>query len=142
MLCVATAGTIAALTVSGFTLGWTHSVERTRWLETWVIEGDAMRLASASVEGSGAGIALPDDAIWTDGRWTYEPDLPALRSLDLASSGLTPSPWTFCPMDEPCVSLGGKAGDEVRIWVDTICVTGNADRSAANAVHFGGSAYE
>ncbi len=34
-LCILAAGKTTVLAVASFTLAWTHSVERTRWIETW-----------------------------------------------------------------------------------------------------------
>lgn len=121
MLCVASAGAIAALAVSSFSLGWTHSVEKTQWQEHWVVQAEALQLVQASVEGPGAGIAVPPDAVWDEGRWTYVPSLPPLPELVLAASGMTPSPWTLCLPDGNCRSLGGEAGEPVRIWVAPLC---------------------
>ena len=121
MLCIAAAGIVTALATPGFTLSWTHSVERTQWQESWMVEERGLRLVKASVEGSGAGIAVPDDAVWADGRWTYAPRLPLLESLDLAASGMTPSPWTLCPERGPCLTLGSEPGQGVRLWSGAAC---------------------
>jgi hypothetical protein len=121
MLCIASAGTIAALAASSFTLSWTHSVEHTQWRESWVVQGDRMQLVEASVEGAGAGIAVPADAIWADGRWSYTPTLPPVPDLNLAASGMTPSPWTLCTPGGQCMALGAEAGDAVRIWAGKGC---------------------
>lgn len=121
MLCIATAGTIAALAASSFTLSWTHSVEKTHWQEHWQVEASAIKLVEASVQGSGAGIGLPPDAIWADGRWTYTPALPALPELVLAASGMTLSPWTLCTGEKTCMTLGQAAEEPIRIWASPIC---------------------
>lgn len=121
MLCIAAAGIVTALATSSFTLSWTHSVEHTQWRETWAVENGGLHLVAASVEGSGAGIAVPEDAVWADGRWTYAPALPPLRSLDLAASGMTPSPWTLCPADGPCLTLGDKPGQNIHLWPAPLC---------------------
>jgi hypothetical protein len=121
MLCIASAGTVMALAASSFTLGWTHSVEKTLWQEHWVVEAQTLKLVRASVEGPGAGIAVPPDAVWDGGRWTYRPAIPPLPELVLAASGMTPSPWTLCLPDDSCQSLGAEAGAPVRIWAATAC---------------------
>ena len=36
-LCILAAGKTTVLAVASFTLAWTHSVERTRWIETWTV---------------------------------------------------------------------------------------------------------
>lgn len=121
MLCIAAAGAVTALVASSFTLSWTHSVERTQWRESWVVEGHGLRLVAASVEGPGAGIAVPDGARWADGRWTYEPVLPPVRNLNLAASGMTPSPWTLCPSGGACLTLGNEPDPDIRLWADVAC---------------------
>ncbi|KRA40303.1 hypothetical protein ASD80_12620 [Devosia sp. Root635] len=121
MLCIASAGAVAALAASSFTLSWTHSVEHTQWRESWVVQGDRLQVVEASVEGSGAGIAVPPDAVWADGRWSYKPVLGPLPSLNLAASGMTPSPWTLCTPDGQCLALGEKAGEVARLWAGPSC---------------------
>jgi len=121
MLCLASAGAIAAFAASSFTLSWTHSVERTLWRESWVVADDRLALVEASVEGSGAGIALPPDAVWSEGRWHYVPDLPPVPELVLAASGMTASPWRFCLPDGSCQDLGRTAGAPDRIWAAADC---------------------
>ncbi|MHA6300126.1 DUF1850 domain-containing protein [Devosia sp. CAU 1758] len=121
MLCVASAGTVMALVASSFTLSWTHSVEKTQWRESWLIEGESLKLAEASVEGPGAGIAIPPDAVWADNRWTYLPRLPPLPELVLAASGMTPSPWLLCITDGACHTLGATTDDPVRLWAAPAC---------------------
>ena len=46
-LCIAAAGLAVEIAVSGFTLAWTHTVEKTEWQEDWRIEGDRLMLAEA-----------------------------------------------------------------------------------------------
>lgn len=121
MLCIAAAGVVTALAASSFTLSWTHSVEHTEWRESWLVQDNRLHLVEASVEGAGAGIAVPPDAIWADGRWTYTPDLPPLPSLNLAASGMTPSPWTLCTSDSPCLTLGAEPDATIRLWTAETC---------------------
>jgi len=121
MLCIAAAGVVTALSVPGFTLSWTHSVERTEWRERWRIKEHELVLVEASVEGAGAGIDLPDDALWSDGHWTFRPRLKPLVSLSLAASGATTGGWTLCPLETDCLMLGAEAGEPVRIWADETC---------------------
>ena len=120
MLCIASAGAVVALAASSFTLGWTHSVERTEWLERWEVTPAGLQLFEASVEGSGAGIDLPADAIWSDGRWTYQPRLPPVESLTLAASGMTVTPWTLCT-GRRCMTLGAESGETAKLWFGKVC---------------------
>ncbi len=124
MLCLATAGMVSALAASSFTLIWTHSVEKTRWQETWQVLDTALQPVEASVEGAGAGIDLPPDAVWAAGRWTYVPRLPPVPELVLAASGMTPSPWRLCLPGGNCRDLGAVAGEVIRIWAAETCSPG------------------
>ncbi|WP_108460208.1 DUF1850 domain-containing protein [Devosia naphthalenivorans] len=119
-LCIASAGSIMTLLAGSFSLSWTHSVEKNTWMERWQVEGDRLALVWASVEGSGAGIDLPQDAVWEDGRWTYRPSLPPLTRLNLAASGATVGGWQFCAGGN-CQELGARAGEAVSIWVADVC---------------------
>jgi len=121
MLCIASAGALTALMATSFSLSWTHSVELTQWREEWRVSGERLALVRASVEGPGAGIAVPPDAVWENGRWTYVPELPPLASLDLAASGATPSPWTLCPDAGQCLTLGQDPGAAIRLWAAPDC---------------------
>ncbi|HTN63250.1 MAG TPA: DUF1850 domain-containing protein [Devosia sp.] len=116
-LCIATAGTILAVVASSFSLSWTHSVEKTEWVEYWQVQQGRLALVSASVKGSGAGVAIPDDAVWLGDHWSYHPTLPPLASLNLAASGATVSGWTLCA-DGQCYQLGREAGAGISIWAD------------------------
>lgn len=115
MLCLATAGTVTALATASFTLGWTHSVEHTHWEESWRLSKGRLELVSASVEGSGAGIALPDDAVRFGDKWVFKPTLPPLIELNLAASGVTGGGWTLCTPDE-CLIVGKTPEREIRLW--------------------------
>lgn len=74
-LCIAAGGKLIALAATAFSLNWTHSVEKTVWSENWIVQGNALKVVEASVEGSGAGIELPETAVLRDGRWVYAPQL-------------------------------------------------------------------
>jgi hypothetical protein len=125
MLCIAAAGVVTALATTSFTLGWTHSVEHTHWEERWRIEQGQLSLVSASVQGSGAGIAIPDDAMWAGGVWTYVPSLPPMNSLNLAASGATGSGWRLCGEDGQCLELGEDPDLPVRLWTAPACLAEN-----------------
>ncbi|HEV7346627.1 MAG TPA: DUF1850 domain-containing protein [Devosia sp.] len=120
-LCVATAGTVMTLLATSFSLSWTHSVEKTRWIEHWQVEDDHLSLVRATVEGPGAGIDLPPDATWEGDRWTYRPKLPPLPRLTLAASGATTGGWTLCA-DGHCQELGMMAGETVSLWAAEVCL--------------------
>ena len=119
-LCIAAGGKIIALAATSFSLSWTHSVEQTLWEEQWAIVDGRLAVIEATVQGSGAGIALPDNAIRTEDGWTYRPSLPPLERLSLAASGATPSAWTLCAGAQ-CMELGAQAGEAIVLWADDQC---------------------
>ena len=120
-LCVVSAGTVLTLLAGSFSLSWTHSVEKTTWIEYWRAENGQLMLTAASVEGSGAGIDPPPDAVWAGGRWTYRPALAPLSRLHLAASGTTVGGWQLCA-NGACHVLGAVAEDDVTIWTtDAVC---------------------
>jgi hypothetical protein len=88
-LCLLVAGVVrATLPTAEFTLAWDHSVEKTRWEEHYQLDGDALMLVLARVQGTGAGMEPPPSATLEGGWWTWRPltRVPALR--------LTLSPYT------------------------------------------------
>lgn len=113
-LCVATAAAVLSWVTSGFTLSWTHSVEKTEWQESWSIEDDALVLKEARVKGSGAGMDPGEGAQLIDDWWVWQPTLPPQSELLLSASGTTVSPWTLC-VEEQCMALGEVAGEAVRL---------------------------
>jgi hypothetical protein len=113
-LCVATlAGTIlASVTGTGFTLSWTHSVEKTEWREEWRIEGTRLLAVEARIRSTGAGMEPPADARLVDGWWVWRPDLPPLERIVLAASSFT-ADHTLCVARDcrPLRGWTGPAGD-------------------------------
>ena len=100
-----------ALSSPDFTLSWIHSIEKTEWRETWVVEGADLRLARVAVKGSGAGMEPSEGARLEGGFWTWEPDL-RVPALHLAASGATGGGWTLCS-GGACRVLGAEAGAPV-----------------------------
>jgi hypothetical protein len=85
-LCIIAGGAVLALAVQGFTLAWTHSIEKIRWEEDYRIEGQMLRLTEARIRGSGAGMDPPEGARLIHGVWHYRPALGPLPALRLAQS--------------------------------------------------------
>lgn len=107
-ICVVAAGKTIALAAMSFTLSWTHSVEKIVWTEHWKLTPPGFVVASASVEGSGAGMDPPDGSRFVDGKWIYTPKLPPQERLVLAASGATVSGWKICSGGE-CRIVGERA---------------------------------
>ena len=114
-LCLLSAGSTLLLSISAFSLSWTHSVEKVRWQEEWHISQAGLELTMARVKGSGAGMEPGDDAVLTEGWWQWQPDLPPQKELRLAASGATGTGWTLCHT-QACLELAAQAGEPVRLW--------------------------
>ena len=65
--CLIAGAMTLALASPGFTLSWTHSVEKITWRESWAITGTGLRLTEAAVKGSGAGMEPGDGAVLRNG---------------------------------------------------------------------------
>lgn len=94
--CLMVGASLLTLAAPDFTLEWLHSVERTRWRETWAITAEGLHLTEAAVKGSGAGMEPGDGARLRDGWWIWQPRLAPIPALTLATSGATGSGWTLC----------------------------------------------
>lgn len=85
-LCLSSGLLAATLALHSFTLAWTHSIEKIRWEEDWVVaaagQGAAqLQLLAARIRGTGAGMEPPADALWHNGVWHYTPKLAPLDEL-------------------------------------------------------------
>ena len=108
MTCLAVGATLLTLTGPGFTLSWTHSVERVEWREDWRVAGASLMLERARIRGSGAGMEPGEGAILEDGWWVWPVDLRA-PSLTLAASGATAGGWRLCS-GGTCREIGAESG--------------------------------
>lgn len=109
-LCLITAGKVAVIAASAFTLSWTHSIEKTRWEEDWRLTPAGLEIIEARVKGSGAGMEPPDGTVLRHGWWVYLPRLPIQRELVFAQSGATGEGWTLCA-GAHCETFGEQAAD-------------------------------
>ena len=108
-LCLIAGAKTTILAAAAFTLSWTHSVEKTGWEEDWRLTPSGLVAVEARIQGSGAGMEPPSDAVLRDGWWHYRPALPPLPHLLLARSG-TAGSWRLCAGGE-CLSLDGSGTD-------------------------------
>lgn len=113
-ICIAATGAIKVIAATAFVLSWSHSVEKTRWIENWSVEGGKLQLTQARVKGSGAGMDPGENAVLNDDWWVWTPDTPAVPEIVLASSGATGGGWKLCHQGG-CVTFGELAGDPVII---------------------------
>lgn len=107
--CLLIGAAVLALAAPEFTLSWTHSVEKVAWVETWMTEGDSLRLTRVAIKGSGAGMEPADDARLESGWWVWNPHNTVLQGLTLAASGATGAGWKLCSGGE-CQEIGATAG--------------------------------
>ena len=99
-LCIEAAGAIVALALQSFTLSWQHSVEKIEWSESWAVSDAGLVLEEASVQGTGAGMEIPEGAVLRDGAWHYRPGLPPLPELVLSDAGRG-ADWTLVRAGRP-----------------------------------------
>lgn len=97
-----------ALAGPGFTLRWTHSVERVDWVEEWRVDGPTLRLDRVRIKGSGAGMEPGEGATLREGWWVWAPGT-TVRDLRLAASGATGAGWRLCD-GAACREIGATAG--------------------------------
>jgi hypothetical protein len=110
-LCIAIAAGVTRLAVAGFTLAWTHSVEKVEWQEDWRIEPGRLVLVESRIKGSGAGMEPGADAVLRDGWWSWRPNR-AVTELALGDSGEA-GQWRICAPD--CTSLADPAHAPYRL---------------------------
>lgn len=124
-LCLATAALAVSLATNGFTLSWTHSVEKTEWRERWRIEQNELVLEEARIRGSGAGMEPPDGSVLEGGWWVYAPAL-RVPTLRLAVSGATGAGWQLCTAAgcrdlEVWLSLAGRLPERIVLHTGQPC---------------------
>lgn len=78
------------------TLAWTHSIEKVRWEEDYVVGinpavggSPILHAVKARVRGSAAGMEPPDDAVLKDGWYEYTPQIATFGELRLTRSEFT-----------------------------------------------------
>jgi hypothetical protein len=103
LLCLASGGLLVALPLTGFTLAWTHSIEKARWEEDWHLSGTTLVVSEARIRGSGAGMEPPPGARFEKGIWHYTPSIPPQQRLRLAHSPYTAG-YELC-LDGHCQPL-------------------------------------
>ncbi len=103
-LCLILGTNTVSLPAERFTLAWTHSVEKTRWEEDYVLRDGDLVLTEARIEGTGAGMEPPPGAVRRAGWWHYVPALPPLPALRLTLSPYT-ADYRLC-WNGHCRALG------------------------------------
>lgn len=119
MLCLLAGGVTVHLMAADITLSWRHSVEHTVWQEDWHADPAGLQLVAARIEGSGAGMEQPPDAVLKNGFWTWTPSLPLLPKVELRRSGAT-ADWQICRANT-CVAMDSLVPKDADPVVLTTC---------------------
>ncbi|MCC7039640.1 MAG: DUF1850 domain-containing protein [Burkholderiales bacterium] len=107
--CLLVAGTLhATFPAAHFTVEWRHSIEHTRWRESYAVQGDRIVLTEAWIEGSGAGMDAGPDARFDGHGWRWTPALAPLREIVLTLSPYT-ADYELCAAGQ-CRMLHAWAG--------------------------------
>lgn len=117
-ICLLVAGALrATLPVGEFTLNWQHSVEKTLMQERYRVSGERLALVEARVQGFGAGVEAPPDAVLQGGWWSWRPQMAPLAEIHLTRSSYTRD-YELCWSDR-CASLSALigAGEDVVVSV-------------------------
>jgi hypothetical protein len=117
-LCLASAGVIKALSISAFTLVWTHSIEKVDWQEDWRITSQGLQLTQARVKGSGAGMEPPPEARLVNGWFQWEPKRAPMQQVQLGNSGAA-GEWRLCSNGQ-CRTLSEIFGHPIGVVVTTM----------------------
>ena len=117
-LCLASAGLVKTLSISVFTLVWTHSIEKIEWQEDWRVTPKTLELIAARVKGSGAGMEPPAEARLVDGWFQWQPKREPMRQVLLGNSGAA-GEWRLCT-DGKCRTLSEILGHPVGADVTTM----------------------
>ncbi|MCA1363239.1 DUF1850 domain-containing protein [Bradyrhizobium sp. IC3069] len=119
-LCLATAGGVKALTLSAFTLVWTHSIAKVEWQEDWRLTPSGLELVQARVKGTGPGMEPPAEARLVDGWFQWRPQRAPMPELVLGNSGAA-GEWRLCH-DGTCWTLSEIVGHPIGANVTTLSV--------------------
>jgi hypothetical protein len=106
-LCIVVGTALHTLPARSFTLRWEHTVEKIAWEEDYVVAGEWLFLSGARVQGSGAGMEPPPDAVRVGMAWHYRPRERWFREVKLARSGVGRD-YEMC-VDRTCRPLSSWA---------------------------------
>jgi len=109
--CLIAAGATVRLGTVALTLGWTHSVEKTRWEEDYRIMPAGIVVTQDRIQGTGAGMEPPPDAKFDGTWWRYDPHTPPQPKIVLRRSGMTVSDWDIC-IKGACRAMGDYLPDK------------------------------
>ena len=111
-VCIVTGSTVAKIATLSFTLAWTHSVQKTRWIEEWRVGPTSLQIVEAWAESNGAGMEPQNGAVFDGKFWRWKPAMGPLPEVALRRSDAVPEGWTFCtkgPQGSQCRAIGTPA---------------------------------
>jgi hypothetical protein len=120
----------ATVPANEFTLIWQHSVEKIRWEERYQRDGGNLVLVEARIQGSGAGMEAPADAVLKNGWWSWQPRR-VMTELTLTQSSFVED-YSLCWRDRcrHLRELVGNTDEGAAIVVETCAMThGSSSRS-------------
>ncbi|WP_029004012.1 DUF1850 domain-containing protein [Azorhizobium doebereinerae] len=118
LICLSGAGTTVKLALA-FTLAWTHSVQKTSWEEDWLATPQGLVITEMRIEGSGAGMEPPEDAVRLDGRYVAHPHIAPLAEVVLRRSNAT-ADYRIC-LDGTCRPMGELVPPDADPVTLTLC---------------------
>jgi hypothetical protein len=104
-LCIVVGTALVSIPAQRFMLRWQHTVEKILWEEDYVVAGDWLYLSGARVQGSGAGMEPPPDAVRVGTAWHYRPENRWHRAVNLARSAIGRD-YELC-IDGTCRPMSG-----------------------------------
>lgn len=104
-LCIVVGTALVSIPAQRFTLRWQHTVEKVLWEEDYVVAGEWLYLSGARVQGSGAGMEPPQDALRVGTAWHYRPESRWHRAVNLARSAIGRD-YELC-IDDVCRPMSG-----------------------------------
>jgi hypothetical protein len=112
------------------TLAWTHSIEKVRWEEDYVVAmapgaspTPVLLAVKARVRGSAAGMEPPDDAVLKNGWYEYTPSISTTRELRLTRSEFT-ADYELCHASS-CQPMSRWLPSDLGITLMTPCAQPN-----------------
>ena len=115
ILCILSGLKLSTFALSFFTLSWTHSVEKIEWQEDWIINHNQLEIVEARVQGSGAGMEVPEGSKFVDGWWVYRPKDIKTNELLLATSNTNIQNWKIC-FNGSCSVLKNNEEQPIKIY--------------------------
>jgi hypothetical protein len=106
--CLLAAGATIRLGTIALTLAWTHSIEKIRWEEDYRLTPAGIVLQQDRIQGTGAGMEPPPDAIFDGKWWRYKPHLAPLPQVVMRRSGAT-ADYQVC-IGGTCKAMGEYVG--------------------------------